>query len=114
MKYLTQDQELDGGLRTYEALYTKGKTKSITDSDGDYVYLVDPYGNPYRYLMDGRRSDHNSTTHPSRVGRRRPVMWSVGLDGLPDPNNNQLDDPPQDGHVDDKKELHDDLCSWFR
>lgn len=109
VKYLTQNQDLDGGLRTYEALYAKGRTKSVVDDAGAYVYFVDGYGNPYRYLADGRRPDRGS----SRVSRREPVLWSAGLDGLPDPKNNQLDDAPQDGKVDDRKEMHDDLCSWF-
>ena len=110
VKYLTQNQELDGGLRTYEALYARGRTKSVSDDKGSYVYLVDPYGNPYRYLFDGRRPDNRK---PSRVSGREPVLWSAGLDGLPDPDNNQEDDAPQNGKVDEKKELHDDLCSWF-
>ncbi len=109
VKYLTQNQELDGGLRTYEALYAKGRTKSISDNVGTYVYFVDWYGNPYRYLSDGRRPDRAL----SRVNKRGPVLWSAGLDGLPDPDNNQEDDAPQDGKVDDRKEMHDDLCSWF-
>lgn len=108
---LIKDQLVDNGARTYPALYPKGKTKTVTDSAGDYVYLVDPYGNPYRYLEDGRRSDWHTGT-PSRVSKRDVVMWSAGLDGLEDPLNNQIDDPPPDGRVDDIKELKDDICSW--
>jgi len=106
--YLTKKQEVQGGLRDYPALLPKAKTASVNDDAGNHVYLVDAYGQPYRYLTDGRRIDGAV----SRVNKRKPVMWSVGLDRLPDPGNNQEDDAPQDGIVDNKKELVDDLCSW--
>ena len=107
--YLTEDMELDDGRRTYAALYAKGRTSKVTDDSGDYVYLMDSYNNPLRYLADGRRPDRGE----SRVTKRGPIVWSVGLDGLPDPDNNQVDEEPKDGRVDDKKELVDDVCSWF-
>ncbi len=112
VRCLTKEQELKDSnnvvLRTYAPIYEKGKTKAVTDSSGEFVYLVDPYGNPYRYLSDGRRKDRAL----SRVTKPSVVIWSVGLDGLPDPENDQLDNDPQDGRVDDTKELVDDICSW--
>jgi prepilin-type N-terminal cleavage/methylation domain-containing protein len=110
---LVEDQEikdLNGTvIRTYAGLYSKGKTKAVADSSGQHVYLMDPYGNPYRYLADGRRPDRGV----SRVSKREPILWSAGLDGLEDPQNDQIDNPPVDGRVDDSKELVDDVCSWI-
>jgi prepilin-type N-terminal cleavage/methylation domain-containing protein len=115
VKCLVENQDIKDSsgtvVRTYAGLYPKGKTKSVTDSSGDYVYMVDPYGNPYRYLADGRRPDRAA----SRVNKREPIMWSAGLDGLEDPLDDQVDRDAggnADGKVDDVKELLDDLCSW--
>lgn len=111
VRCLTEDQLLDGGLRTYSALFPGGKKKLVTDNAGSYTYLLDPYGNPYRYVQDGRRSDRAL----SRVSKPEPILWSAGLDGLEDPLNDQEDldsGGKQDGRVDDSKELHDDICSW--
>ena len=102
-----------GGVATryYHPLLPKGKTKSVTDSSGNYIYFVDPYGNPYRYLEDGRRPDRTI----SRVNSHEPIVWSAGADGLEDPLNDQIDRDSagnSDGRVDDVKELVDDICSW--
>lgn len=110
--YLTQRQDIkdsDGNfLRTYEPLY-KGKIKEVADSSGGtHIYLVDPYGEPYRYLADGRRPDRAL----SRVSRNEPVLWSAGEDGKEDPLNDQEDNVPKDGRVDDPRELVDDVGSW--
>jgi len=75
---------------------------------------VDLYGNPFRYLADGRRQTLDPATGkplPGRVFRKGPVIWSVGPDGKQDPQNNNLNDD-QDGKVDEPDEMEDDICSW--
>ncbi len=76
--------------------------------------LADRFGNPYRYLADGRRTTLDPATGKplaSRVDRRQPVIWSIGPDGKQDPGNNNRDDDG-DGKVDEDDELENDICSW--
>jgi hypothetical protein len=76
--------------------------------------LRDIYGNPLRYLADGRRSTLDPATGlrlPGRGWKAGPVVWSIGPDGKQDPRNNNLDDD-YNGKVDDPPELEDDICSW--
>jgi len=76
--------------------------------------VVDLFGNPLRYLADGRRKEIDPTTGKplkGRVDKRTFVLWSVGPDGVQDAGNNNLDDDG-DGAVDEPDEMHDDICSW--
>jgi hypothetical protein len=60
------------------------------NKDGDFC---DPWGNPYRFLLDlnddGRAFLNNFTPIYARV-----IAWSLGPDG--DQGNNPNDDPAQD------------------
>ena len=76
--------------------------------------LTDDWGQPFRYLADGRRTTLDPATGKrlaSRVDRREPVIWSVGEDGRQDPGNNNRDDNGN-GKVDEADELINDICSW--
>ena len=62
--------------------------------------MGDVFGNPFRYLADGRRTTIDPTTRgrmPGRVHRHQPVIWSVGPDCTQDPENNHRDNNPR-GH----------------
>jgi len=77
--------------------------------------MIDVFGNPFRYLADGRRTTINPATGermPGRVHERKPVIWSVGPDRTHDPENDHLDNN-DDGKVDDKDEMTDDVGSWY-
>jgi type II secretory pathway pseudopilin PulG len=97
------------GNQTFGPYYTPSASQIKDDA------VVDVWGNPLRYFTDGRRKAINPSTHMREVGRvqeRAPVIWSVAEDGVQDPDNNNLDDAPADGHVDDANELENDICSW--
>ena len=99
---------VEGGNR-FVGPYYLPKTSQVVNGA-----LVDAWGHPLRYLADGRRTTMDPATgrRPlSRVDRRMPILWSVGLDGKQDPGNNNLDDD-NDGKVDEPDELKDDICSW--
>jgi hypothetical protein len=73
------------------------------------------WGTPYRYLADGRRTTLNQATGQrelSRITKKGPVIWSLGEDTTQDPQNDNLDNDPPNGKVDDPPELVSDLCSW--
>jgi len=74
----------------------------------------DVFGNPLRYLADGRRQKIDPTTGKPFIGRvyeRTYVIWSIAEDRKHDPENNNLDDN-NDGKVDDARELENDIGSW--
>ena len=120
---LTEEQRVSAGVdangnavyRTYDPLYPKGKMKYVTDSAGNNKYLVDIYGNPYRYLEDGRRPDGAQ----ARTSRHMPIVWSAGADGKEDATDsakqqgNDQQDNNNNGKVDDQPEMVDDICSWW-
>lgn len=101
----------DGG-NSYVGPYYSPREHRIND-DGQFV---DRFGSPYRYLADGRRTSRDPETGlrmPSRVQGRKPVVWSVAEDLKQDIENDNLDDDPPNGKVDEMAELPNDICSWF-
>lgn len=99
---------VEGGIRTVGPYYTSDRANVAGGA------LVDVFGSPFRYLADGRRTTFNPATGkrlPGRVLKRGPVIWSVAQDRTHDPLNNKVDDDAN-GKVDDRGELHDDLCGW--
>ena len=78
--------------------------------------VVDAWGNPLCYLVDGSNKFVDPTTGVPLIGRvvgRKPVIWSLGRDGKQAPGNNGKDDDAN-GKVDDPDEVDGDICSWHR
>jgi len=96
-------------IRTTGPFYSPSKVNIMNGR------LVDIWGNPLRYLADGRRVTMDPANPgermPGRVAERTFTLWSVGKDGSQDPLNNNLDDNAN-GMVDEEDELEDDICSW--
>lgn len=99
---------VEGGKRTVGPFHSLRRVRIINGA------MTDIWGNPFRYLADGRRTSvglAGKTRLPGRIRERGPVIWSVGFDGKQDPGNNNLDDDGN-GKVDDRGEMKDDICSW--
>ena len=99
---------IEGGNRTVGPYYSPRERRIVNHA------LTDVFGNPYRYLADGRRTKLDTGTGRRLLGRihkRGPVIWSIAEDARQDPDNDN-EDNDDNGKVDDLRELENDICSW--
>jgi prepilin-type N-terminal cleavage/methylation domain-containing protein len=99
---------IEGNNRTVGPYYSPNQVQVVNGA------MVDVFGNPLRYLADGRRTTLDLGTGMLMLGRaskRGPVIWSVAEDGRQDVQNDN-EDNNNDGKVDDTGELENDICSW--
>ncbi len=108
LRTITVALKVEGGNRTVGPYYSPNQTQIVNGR------LVDVFGNPLRYLADGRRTTTDANTGMrmlSRVDRRAPALWSIAEDARQDPQNDNLDND-NNGKVDDAPELINDITSW--
>ena len=99
---------IENNSRTVGPYYNPNRVQVVNGA------IRDVWGTPYRYLADGRRMTLNGATGQrmlSRITKKGPVIWSVAEDQKQDPQNDNLDND-NNGKVDDRPELVNDICSW--
>lgn len=97
---------IEGGNRSVGPYYSPNESQIVNHA------ITDVFGNPLRYLTDGRRTTIESGKRAlSRIHKRGPVIWSIAEDSKQDGDNDNVDNDGN-GKVDDVAELHNDICSW--